>query len=238
VFIAISNPVFLPEIPKLRRQISASGFAQCTYRPFVISGFIYPDFVPPHFENAKQCCEHFLPELVRLDGILADEESRQCLVGYVRAHCQEEEVKSHHIGDDYRPVDLPAWPQPLRFIDCGAFTGDTLADFIQHGYRFDAIAAFEPDQENFRHLVSNTTQYQDIIRFPCAIGGRTTTVHFDASNDVFSHINYGGGGRIYQKQPSRCNALPWTKYCPLSIRISSKWISKARNRKRSWEQKT
>ncbi|MDR1646550.1 MAG: hypothetical protein LBR88_00700 [Zoogloeaceae bacterium] len=37
------------------------------------------------------------------------------------------------------PEDLPCWPNPLRFIDCGAYTGNTLNDLEKAGYDFEAM---------------------------------------------------------------------------------------------------
>jgi FkbM family methyltransferase len=196
VFIALSNPVFLPQIPGLRQKMAASGFACSTYHPYELARLT--EDVISHFENKalQQYYEQFLPELVRLETLLADEESRQCLVNYMRARCRQESAQYYSPMDQYRPTGLPPWPQALRFIDGGSFTGDTLADFSQHGYRFEAIAAFEPDPENFQHLVSNNTAYENIINFPCALGSKTEHVRFNADGHAGSYISEKGAQSI------------------------------------------
>ncbi|MDR3352197.1 MAG: FkbM family methyltransferase [Zoogloeaceae bacterium] len=193
VFIAISNEIFRPQIPELRRQITECGFARSTYHFWTLVQAHLPNRSPNLLQNARQCYENFLPELGRLDEILADEKSQQCLMEYVRANCQEESTRSYSSNDQYHPADLPALPHRLRFIDGGAFTGDTLVDLFQNGYRFDAAAAFEPDPENFSRLVRNTTSCENIIRFPCALGDETRELRFNATATPGSHILRGGG---------------------------------------------
>ncbi|MDR2093150.1 MAG: FkbM family methyltransferase [Azoarcus sp.] len=209
VFIAIANPAFLPQIPELRQQIAAQGFAQCVHHPRKMCWAIISNTLPRHVENFRQYYEQFLPELARLDALLADEESRQCLMAYIRANCREEPVQDYSPADQYRPASLPAWPQPLRFVDGGAFNGDTIIDFRQHGHRFEAIAAFEPDPENFRHLVLNTASCENLIRFPCALGDKTQVLRFDANGSMGSHIaGEGKGGSISVQCVSLDEVLP------------------------------
>ncbi|MDR1227767.1 MAG: FkbM family methyltransferase [Azoarcus sp.] len=198
VLIAIANPILLPQILELRQQMTVHGFAKCSHDLYKLefTPLFLKDPVLCRFENTKQYYKHVLPELSRLDALLADEESRQCLMNYVRMHCEERETQYYNATDHYRPSGLPTWPQPLRFIDGGAYTGDTLADFSQHGYLFEAIAAFEPDPENFQRLVSNSTIYENIICFPCALGSETKNVRFDASGTTAAYVTEKGAQSI------------------------------------------
>jgi hypothetical protein len=36
-------------------------------------------------------------------------------------------------------------PEPLRFIDCGAYVGDTVEELLAAGFAFTSLATFEPD---------------------------------------------------------------------------------------------
>lgn len=56
------------------------------------------------------------------------------------------------VQHQYFPPDLPAWQTPLRLVDCGAYDGDTISSFIKHNIPIQSVAAFEPDQENFKKL--------------------------------------------------------------------------------------
>lgn len=52
----------------------------------------------------------------------------------------------------YVPADIPPWNKPLRFVDCGAYDGDTVRQFLKMCLPIQALAAFEPDSDNFGKL--------------------------------------------------------------------------------------
>ena len=96
----------------------------------------------------------------------------------------------------YHPLDIPTWRTPLRFIDCGAFDGDTLADFIQNNIKIDAVAAFEPDLINFNKLVDFITNNREKIPsaqlWPCGVFSSTKQLKFDTGQGMASNISNTG----------------------------------------------
>ena len=99
-------------------------------------------------------------------------------------------------GHQYFPADLPAWKGPLRFVDCGAFDGDTLSNLMNSGLPIEAIAAFEPDQENFGKLArfarENSTALRNITLWPCGVYSSTRQLHFASGNAEASMITPSG----------------------------------------------
>lgn len=73
----------------------------------------------------------------------------------------------------YFAPDLPAWKTPLRFVDCGAFDGDTLSYLIKNDIPIETVAAFEPDQGNFDKLSqfvkNNLTCLKNVTLWPCGV---------------------------------------------------------------------
>jgi FkbM family methyltransferase len=68
----------------------------------------------------------------------------------------------------YFPEDLMRLSSEEFFVDCGAYDGDSLRDFISvTGGRFEKIVAFEPDPANCAVL-------EDFVRSKPAIAPRTT----------------------------------------------------------------
>ncbi len=70
--------------------------------------------------------------------------------------------KSHEIMRDvcekhqYFPLDIIKLTKSERFVDIGAFNGDTVKEFIDHAKgKFDEIFAFELDAINFKSLQEN-----------------------------------------------------------------------------------
>lgn len=96
----------------------------------------------------------------------------------------------------YLAPDLPRWPGALRFVDCGAYNGNTLASFLRAGYQFQAVAAFEPDPENFRKLSFYISQNQKMFPhsslFPYGVYSSTTQLMFETGGGEASKISQTG----------------------------------------------
>jgi FkbM family methyltransferase len=88
--------------------------------------------------------------------------------------------------NQYFPPDLPVWKQPLRFVDCGAFDGDTLMSLKLHHIQVEAIAAFEPEPINFSKLSSYVKDFpaRDICLWPCAVYSSTSPLKFSGSGEA------------------------------------------------------
>jgi FkbM family methyltransferase len=102
------------------------------------------------------------------------------------------------IEHQYFPPDIPSWKTPLRFVDCGAFDGDTLRNFIGAHIPIEAVAAFEPDQNNFQKLVQfisdNQKSLPNTILLPCGVFSSTTQLKFATSQGEASKIISNGDG--------------------------------------------
>jgi FkbM family methyltransferase len=100
----------------------------------------------------------------------------------------------------YFPGDLAPPGQPIRFVDGGAFVGDTLKHFMQNGLAFSAVAAFEPDPDNFRQLRdfvgAHRQTFGDTILFPCGLGSETGQFRFKTGMGEGSLLNESGNSSI------------------------------------------
>jgi FkbM family methyltransferase len=97
----------------------------------------------------------------------------------------------------YFPKDLPFWPVPLRFVDCGAFDGDTLRQLMTKQIPLEAIAAFEPDPANFMKLAhymrTSSSELPDTVcLFPCGVDSATMQVRFSSGQGTGSHASATG----------------------------------------------
>jgi FkbM family methyltransferase len=183
VIIAIGNMEYWTDGLLLARSLPQQGFAWCShFRYFCPLSWdhVMKASVPWGYESSYEALD-------RLNSILDDEKSRQCLEEIVRARITLS-CPQNCTDNLYIPNDLPSWPSPLRFVDCGAYTGDTLADFALNGYLFEAIAVFEPDPFNFSQLIRNTSRDKNITRLPCALGARTENVIFQVNKSMGSRI--------------------------------------------------
>ena len=100
------------------------------------------------------------------------------------------------IGQQYAPLDLEPPRQPMRLVDGGAFTGDTIDFFLEEGIRMEAMAAFEPDPVNFRKLVDASPRYTargiETLLYPCGMGEETGMLRFQGGQGAGSQLTENG----------------------------------------------
>jgi FkbM family methyltransferase len=95
-------------------------------------------------------------------------------------------------GVQYFPEDIFRLTRSEVFIDCGAYDGDTIAEFRRAtDDHYDRIVAFEPAPENFAAVNSAVRGDSRITVQPYAADVRRKTVHF-AVGGTGSHISSTG----------------------------------------------
>lgn len=96
----------------------------------------------------------------------------------------------------YFAPDLPAWKRPLRFVDCGAFDGDTLSYLIKNDIPIESVAAFEPDKGNYNKLSqfvkNNITCLKNVTLWPCGVHSSTKQMRFSSGNGEASLMTAKG----------------------------------------------
>jgi FkbM family methyltransferase len=89
---------------------------------------------------------------------------------------------------------------PLRFIDGGAYTGDTIEFLLDQGAGFEAIAAFEPDPMNFRELRRTVQRRRDALKnvslWPCGTSDSTRLSSFRAAQGAASVVADDGENHV------------------------------------------
>ncbi len=97
-------------------------------------------------------------------------------------------------AETYFPPDI-VMPLPSdTFVDCGAFEGDTVEEYIKRmNGDFAGIAAFEPDPRNFQKSQAfvatlPTSLQQRIVLRNGAIGAKTQDVRFDFTGSAASTV--------------------------------------------------
>ena len=106
----------------------------------------------------------------------------------------------------YFPPDLITLHESDIFVDCGAYTGDTVRSFLQHTKgQFQKVLAFEPDPVNFKKLVEMATSLpqdisQRIIISDLALGRHSEKLHFNAQGIASSSLS-SSGSILIQSEP-------------------------------------
>ena len=94
----------------------------------------------------------------------------------------------------YIPKDINVKYPKLNFIDCGAYDGDTITKFIQHGMQIESYIAFEPDIVNIKKLSQNIKLLPGIkgLIYPCGVYSSSTQLRFSGEQGSASHIDEKG----------------------------------------------
>lgn len=147
------------------------------YREFV--GDIFWKSAPGYYDDPA-----VIARTEKAKTIWADDKSRRVYEGLLafRKTYDDTYLTPADMEDEYFPADIPSWNKKVRFVDGGAFTGDTLKELLKRGYEIEAAAEFEPDPANFSRLVDTirfTASFEaPIFCWPCALSDRNTVLRF------------------------------------------------------------
>ena len=137
-------------------------------------------------DNDEYCrqCEEFL-------NLLSDDKSINLAKSILkfRTSGSLDDYPYPSILDEYTPSDLPGYSAPLRLIDCGAYTGTAIDQFLQAGYAIEALAAFEPDPENFQKLLINDFPIAERQFFPVGTWSAKRQFRFSNKGSMGSNID-------------------------------------------------
>lgn len=142
------------------------------------------DYYLENREKIMECMELF-----------SDDLSSEVFIRFIQTHMLRKpiHIPNHPLEEQYFPRDIKLSKGYSRFINCGAYNGDTVMRLNALFGKVEAIACFEPDPGNFELL----TQYlsnkhneiaQIVIVFPCGVFSKEGQLHF-LSADISSTIS-------------------------------------------------
>lgn len=128
--------------------------------------------------------------------IFADEESRKIYlkaINFRRTHRLKDRPQ-FCVEDEYFN-SLTKLTSKEVLVDCGAYTGDTIEEFVtQTKNRYKKIIAFEPDHENFLKLYDSCGVRRDCVCIEAGVWNENGRVFFEDGKFAGSRINIVGGG--------------------------------------------
>lgn len=134
--------------------------------------------------------------------LLADDMSREIFVDFLRARLTsnfENTIVNEKLTACAK-VDIPLSKGYARFIDCGAYVGDTFKDVITHHKEFDTYIAFEPTLQTFEQLTITVNTYSDYYKtaylYPLGVADKNAYVRFDDDLDGANVITKNGKNTI------------------------------------------
>jgi len=135
-------------------------------------------------------------KIMKCMDLFADDLSCEVFSQFIQTHMLRKTLHIPHnpLAEQYFPRDINLRKGYSRFINCGAYNGDTVNRLNNLFGKIDAIACFEPDPENFELLTQHLCDHreniaQNITSFPCGVFSHETQLHFaggDKSNSAIS----------------------------------------------------
>ena len=160
----------------------------------------YPELFLPHFRlDSPNKALRQADDVRKTFSLWADEDSRREYLAQLKWILSLDfgELPPAALHETYLPDDIFTWSQEEVFIDCGAFDGDTIKNFLRHQEdSFGGIVAFEPDPVNFdrlREYVSTLHGMNEkIALWQLAAGARKEKLRFEALGSVSSSVSGSG----------------------------------------------
>ena len=133
-------------------------------------------------------------DFARVRALLVDETSRTLFDAIVRYRQSGDiaDCPAPSLEDEYTPTDLPRLAEPLRVVDCGAFTGVAIHKFLKAGYAIDSFAAFEPDPDNFAILASRDFKVARRLCLPLGTWSKSCQLRFSSDGSMASRLSDEG----------------------------------------------
>lgn len=100
----------------------------------------------------------------KICGILEDEKSVDAFLHMIRfQRGYRKEDAPEYADGHYFPDDIVTLTDHEVFVDCGAFTGDTVKTFVKKcNGRYSRIVCLEPDASNAKKLLRRTKKYDKV----------------------------------------------------------------------------
>lgn len=134
-------------------------------------------------------------DIAWLEENLADDTSKEVIAGYINQKITGEyRVKCDE--NQYFAPDIINLQDGEVFVDCGAFTGDSIESFLRNlklaGKEYRALYAFEPDPENVARLRDNLRETHDLHVIAGGAWDVQGVLTFDTEANTGSKISQDG----------------------------------------------
>lgn len=125
-------------------------------------------------------------------SVLEDELSRKCLVAYLNARMNDDVKYIYDCmksDNHYFSNDLFCCDEREHFLDLGAYTGDTIAEFFSFSKgKYDEIIAFEPEEDSFltleKYVQNQKLKNVELYKLGCY--SKKTRLFFDEKEESSS----------------------------------------------------
>ena len=126
-------------------------------------------------------------------NLLGDQLSKDTFIAFINAKISGQPDDLYELMDE-KPyfTDILSFDLNEVFVDCGAYDGDTILEFVKRtNGDYDKIYAFEPDEKNYKALtqtiIQNGINHVQLYQMGC--WHSKVTLRFSSSANMNSHIS-------------------------------------------------
>jgi FkbM family methyltransferase len=162
------------------------------------------DCLPYYAMSAPETVLEGRKEILEAFAALTDPASRAHLLGYIRwrLHLDYAALPGPCEELEYFPGGLVSLRGSQCFVDCGAYDGDTLRQFLaQVGDGFQGAHLFEPDPANFQKLATRILELPEAVAsrvsiYPVAAGAGPGRLRFQSDGAESSALSATGNFEV------------------------------------------
>lgn len=186
------------ELKNIKERLLLCGWEKIYYFYNIYHSLIWHNFNYQEMENEhKESNAQEIGKIFEVASMMEDNESFEVLKNFFQAiiNGNFEDFSLPSEQPQYFVNDIPFSKGYSRFIDCGAFDGDTARELKKHKGEIDAIALFEPDNNNFKKLCKTLKGIKiakEQIVFPCGVWKSTEMLRFRSGVESSSSISSDG----------------------------------------------
>jgi hypothetical protein len=187
------------DIAQIAASLTARGFRNVV--SFLNVYRHYPDDFPgTYWLGPAQLLAASADAIRRAFGLLGDAQSRRVFVECLKMRVEADVsvLRAPDRSSQYIPSDVVTLTTPQRWVDGGAFDGDTVRALRAAEVPLSAVAAFEPDPVNYAKLVATAgaDPLVDYALFPCGLWSSSTQLRFQADGSDGARIGSEGASVI------------------------------------------
>jgi len=190
-----------PQLSFIHAQKRLQKITEAPVISFLSLAHKYPDVLLPYYQFEKPTSLLSKASTIR-DGfkLWSDEESRRQFVAHIKFRLDlDHEYLPANSPESYFATDvLPSLPDDTIFVDCGAYDGDSIREFLlRQEDRFARIYALEPDPNNFERLVEYVISLDSSVAgkielINAGVGKERKRVPFKATGNMSAAFSANG----------------------------------------------
>ncbi|MFL5328819.1 MAG: FkbM family methyltransferase [Gemmataceae bacterium] len=185
----------------------------------------YPETLLPYYQFDLPDRVVSNPERLKTAFALFDERSQRQFLDHLRFRLWlDHSALPPTSPDQYFSSDiLPTLTSDITFVDCGAFTGNTLKRFLTwQSNEFRRVVAIEPDRQNFEKLSANvhrmSVQVASRIELHnIALGSRDGTTKFNGLGNMVANVDAAGSEEVAMRSLDQLLQLEKPTYIKFDI---------------------